>query len=87
MLPHINIRAALIALVIVNCFLVQLLAAMTVYTISYTISTPLLAWLNEPLIVMLVIYAFIFMTFLISTLDRYMHDLYQLGELFKKNPV
>ena len=86
-LPHINIRAALIALVIVNCFLVQLLAAMTVYTISYPISTPLLAWLNEPLIVMLVIYAFIFMTFLISTLDRYMHDLYQLGELFEKKAI
>ncbi|WP_447044704.1 hypothetical protein [Vreelandella sp. H-I2] len=86
-LPHINIRAALIILVIVNCFLVQLLAAMTIYTISYPISTPLLTWLNEPLIVMLAIYAFIFMTFLISTFDRYMHDLYQLGELFKKKAV
>ena len=86
-LPHINIRAALIALVIVNCFLVQLLAAMTVYTISYPISTPLLAWLNEPLIVMLVIYAFIFMSLLVSKFDRYMHDLYQLGKLFKKKAV
>lgn len=86
-LPHINIRAALITLVIVNCFLIQLLAAMTIYTISYPISTPLLAWLNEPLIVMLVIYAFIFMSLLVSKFDRYMHDLYQLGKLFKKNAV
>lgn len=86
-LPRTNIRTALIILVIVNCFLVQLLAAMTVYTISYPISTPLLAWLNEPLIVMLVIYAFIFTTFLISRLDRYMHDLYQLGKLFKPKAV
>jgi len=86
-LPHINIRAALIALVIVNCFLVQLLAAMTVYTISYPISTPFLAWLNDPLIIMLVIYAFIFMSLLVSKFDRYMHDLYQLGKLFKKKAV
>lgn len=81
-LPRINIRAALITLVIVNCFLVQLLAAMSIYTISYPISTPMLAWLNDPLVVMLVIYAFIFMTLLISKFDRYMHDLYQLGKLF-----
>lgn len=86
-LPHFNIRAALIILVIINCFLVQLLAAMTVYTISYPLSTPLLAWLNEPLIVMLVIYAFIFTTFFISKFDRYMYDLYQLGKLFKTKAV
>ena len=86
-LPHINIRAALITLVIVNCFMVQLLAAMTIYMISYPISTPLLAWLNEPLSVMLVIYAFIFMSLLVSKFDRYMHDLYQLGKLFNKKAV
>ncbi|GAA0687260.1 hypothetical protein ACK8HJ_11010 [Vreelandella titanicae] len=86
-LPNVNIRAALITLVIVNCFLVQLLAAMTVYTISYPISIPFLAWLNEPLIVMLVIYAFIFMSLLVSKFDRYMHDLYQLGKLFNKKAV
>ena len=86
-LPHINIRAALITLVIVNCFMVQLLAAMTVYTISYPILIPFLAWLNEPLSVMLVIYAFIFMSLLVSKFDRYMHDLYQLGKLFKKKAV
>lgn len=86
-LPHINIRAALITLVIVNCFLVQLLAAMTVYTISYPISTPLLVWLNDPWVVMLVIYAFIFMSLLVSKFDRYMHDLYQLGKLFKTKVV
>lgn len=86
-LPNTNVRAALITLVIFNCFLVQLLAAMTVYTISYPISTPLLAWLNEPLIVMLLIYALIFITLLILKFDRYMHDLYQLGKLFKNKTV
>lgn len=86
-LPNFNIRAALITLVIFNCFLVQLLAAMSIYTISYPVSTPLLSWLNDPLLVMLVIYAFIFISLLISKFDRYMHDLYQLGKLFKKDAV
>ncbi len=86
-LPRINIRAALITLVILNCFLVQLLAAMSVYTISYPVSIAWLAWLNDPWAVMLLIYAFIFTSLLISTFDRYMHDLYQLGKLFKTKAV
>lgn len=86
-LPRTNIRAALITLVILNCFLVQLLAAMSVYTISYPVSTAWLAWLNDPMAVMLLIYAFILTSLLISKFDRYMHDLYQLGKLFKKKAV
>lgn len=86
-LPRTNIRAALIILVILNCFLVQLLAAMSVYTLGYPVSMPWLAWLNDPMAVMLLIYAFIFTSLLISTFDRYMHDLYQLGKLFKKKAV
>ena len=86
-LPHTNIRAALITLVILNCFLVQLLAAMSVYTLGYPVSIPWLAWLNDPMAVMLLIYAFIFTSLLISTFDRYMYDLYQLGKLFKQKTV
>lgn len=86
-LPRTNIRAALITLVILNCFLVQLLAAMSVYTLGYPVSTPWLAWLNDPMAVMLLIYAFIFASLLITKFDRYMHDLYQLGKLFKKKAV
>ncbi|MCA1772005.1 MAG: hypothetical protein LC677_05045 [Halomonas sp.] len=83
-LPRTDIRAALITLVILNCFLVQLLAAMSVYTLGYPVSTPWLAWLNDPMAVMLLIYAFIVTSLLISTFDRYMHDLYQLGKLFRR---
>ncbi|MBS3669722.1 hypothetical protein KGA68_17490 [Halomonas boliviensis] len=86
-LPRTNIRAALIILVILNCFLVQLLAAMSVYTLGYPVSTPWLAWLNDPMAVMLLIYAFIFASLLITKFDRYMHDLYQLGKLFKNKAV
>ncbi|CAM0557531.1 hypothetical protein EHLJMEHL_02623 [Vreelandella titanicae] len=86
-LPRTNIRAALITLVILNCFLVQLLAAMSVYTLGYPVSTPWLAWLNDPMAVMLLIYAFIVTSLLITKFDRYMHDLYQLGKLFQKKAV
>ncbi|MBT2786376.1 MULTISPECIES: hypothetical protein [unclassified Halomonas] len=86
-LPRVDIRAALITLVILNCFLVQLLAAMSVYTLGYPMSTPWLAWLNDPMAVMLLIYTLIFTSLLISAFDRYMHDLYQLGKLFQKKAV
>lgn len=86
-LPNINIRAALITLVIVNCFLVQLLGAMSIYTLNYPVSLPWLVWLNEPLLVMLLIYALIFISFIFAKLDRYMHDLYQLGKLFRHEAV
>ncbi|GEN26480.1 hypothetical protein HVA01_01260 [Halovibrio variabilis] len=86
-LPRINSRAVLVALVIVNCFLVQLLGAMSIYTLNYPVSLPWLAWLNEPLVVMLLIYALLFISFMIAKLDRYMHDLYQLGALFRHEAV
>ncbi|MGP9550831.1 MULTISPECIES: hypothetical protein [unclassified Halomonas] len=83
-LPKVDARGLLITLIIFNCFLVQLLGAMSIYTLGYAVSMPLLVWLNEPLIVMLVIYALIFMTYVIAKLDMYMHDLYQLGKLFSQ---
>lgn len=86
-LPRINIRSGLIAWVIVNCFLVQWLGAMSIYTLNYPVSLPWLAWLNEPLVVMLLIYALLFVSFMIAKLDRYMHDLYRLGELFRHEAV
>ena len=83
-LPKVDALGLLITLIIFNCFLVQLLGAMSIYTLGYAVSMPLLVWLNEPLIVMLVIYALIFMTYVIAKLDMYMHDLYQLGKLFSQ---
>lgn len=83
-LPKVDVRGLLITLIIFNCFLVQLLGAMSIYTLGYAVSMPLLVWFNEPLIVMLVIYALIFMTYVIAKLDMYMHDLYQLGKLFSQ---
>ncbi|MDQ7729654.1 hypothetical protein [Halomonas sp. SpR8] len=81
-LPSKSIRIVLIISIIVNCFLIQLLGGLSIYTIGYPILTPFWAWLNEPFMVMLVIYALVFMAYVISRLDMYMHDLYQLRRLF-----
>lgn len=86
-LPSVDVRGMLITLVIVNCFLIQLLGAMSIYTVHYEVSMPLLVWLNDPLIVMLSIYALILLTYVISRLDMYMHDIYQLGRLFLNKTV
>ena len=84
-LPNVNVRGLLITIVIANCFLTQLLGAMSIYTIHYEFSMPSLVWLNDPFVVMLLIYALIFITFVISKIDMYMHDLYQIGRLVRDN--
>lgn len=82
-LPSVDVRGLLIILVIINCFLAQLLGGMSIYTINYKFSMPSLLWLNDPFILMLVICALIFMTYVISKLDMYMNDIYQIGKLSK----
>ena len=77
-----DVRGFLMTLIILNCFLIQLLGAMSIYTLNYEVSSSLLIWLNNPLVVALVIYTLIFITYVISKFDMYMHDLYQLGKLF-----
>lgn len=82
-LPTLNVRGLLITLIIINCFLVQLLGAMSIYTLNYEVSMPALVWLNDPFAVMVVIYAFIFTSYVMARLDMYLHDLYQLGKLVR----
>ena len=87
LLPSVDVRGFLMTLIILNCFLIQLLGAMSIYTLNYDISSSLLIWLNDPLVVVLVIYTLIFITYIISKFDMYMHDLYQLGKLFNGRAV
>lgn len=82
-LPTVNIRSLMLTLVIANCFLAQLMGAMSIYTIHYEFSRAYLVWLNEPVIVMLLIYILIFITYSISKFDMYMHDLYQISSLVR----
>lgn len=83
-LPQWDVRGLMLTLVIVNCLIAQFLGAMSIYTILYEIATPALFWLNEPLILALLIYALIAITYVISILDMYMNDLYQIGKLARQ---
>lgn len=80
-LPKFDVRGLLITLVIINCFLAQLLGGMSIYTIHYKFSASALLWINEPFYLMIIIYVLIFMTFCISRFDMYMNDIYQIGKL------
>lgn len=82
-LPTIDVRGILITLIITNCFLVQLLGGMSIYTLNYEVSMTGLVWLNDPFAVMVVIYAFIFTSYVMARLDMYLHDLHQLGKLMR----
>lgn len=87
LLPSVDARGFWVTLIILNCFLIQLLGAMSIYTLNYEISSSFLIWLNDPLVVVLVIYTLIFITYVISKFDLYMHDLYQLSKLFNCRTV
>ena len=86
-LPSINIRSALILLGIANCGMVQLLAAMSIYTIHYDVSISALEWVNQPTMILLAISGVVILNYLISTLDAYLNDLYQVRKLGQLAPV
>lgn len=86
-LPRVNARGLLIILVIFNCCLTQLLGAMSIYTISYSVNVFGFHWLNEPVFVMLAIYAIVLINLVIFKLDMYLHDLYTIRQLWHAGAV
>lgn len=70
-----------------SSFLAQLQGAMSTYTMHYGFSMPSLVWINDPLLVMLLIYSLILITYGISKFDMYMHDLYQIGMVMRNRAM
>ena len=79
--PAREFRGALLAFIIANSLLALFWGAMSVYTVSYEITINSLAWLNDELVLMLLIYLSILLTYAASKLDLYLHDIYQIGKL------
>ena len=86
-LPSINVRSAFILAVIANCGLVQLLAAMSVYTIHYSVDVSVLAWVNQPVMILAAIWGVVLLNALIFRWDAYTHDLYQIRQLNQRTPL
>ena len=86
-LPSINVRSAFILAVIANCGLVQLLAAMSVYTIHYSVNVSAFAWVNQPVMILLAIWGVVLLNALIFRWDAYTHDLYQIRQLNQQAPL
>lgn len=74
-------RGALLAVTIVSCLLAIFLGGLSVFTIGYEVPAGPLAWLNREGVLMLLIYALVGVIHLVARLDRYLHDLYQIGRL------
>ncbi|WP_447956574.1 hypothetical protein [Vreelandella sp. EE7] len=83
-LPRRDWRPLFIGLVILNSLIAQFLGGMSIYTLLYPVITPSLGWLNEPVILMVLIFLLIPLNYLIGQLDFYLNDLYQLGRLEQK---
>ena len=86
-LPSINLRSFFMVAVIANGGLIQLLAAMSIYTIHYEVSVSVLKWINQPVMIMSAIFFIVLLNYLISKVDAYLHDLYQVGKLNQLAPL
>ena len=86
-LPSINLRSFFMVAVIANGGLIQLLAAMSIYTIHYEVSVSMLAWINQPVMIMSTIFFIVLLNYLISKIDAYLHDLYQVEKLNRLAPL
>lgn len=86
-LPKWDIRVLMISLVIVNSMLAQFLGGMSIYTLLYPFSSAAFAWLNEPVVLMLLTFVLIVISHGIFRLDMYLHDLYQIGKLARQTPA
>lgn len=74
-------RGLLLAVTIVNCLLAIFLGGLSVFTIGYEVAAGPLAWMNNEVVLMLLIYALVGVIHLVARLDGYLHDLYQIGRL------
>ena len=86
-LPSLNVRNVFILMVIANCGIVQLLAAMSVYTIHYSVDVSALEWVNQPVMILLAIWSVVVLNALFFKLDAYLHDLYQIRQLSQRTPL
>ncbi|WP_447554342.1 hypothetical protein [Vreelandella sp. EE22] len=80
-LPKRDWRALFISLVILNSLIAQFLGGMSIYTLLYRVETPALEWLNEPVILMVLIFLLVPLNYLIEQLDFYLNDLYRINRL------
>ncbi|WP_148252114.1 hypothetical protein [Aidingimonas lacisalsi] len=79
--PSKDLRGVMLAVIVINCFLVIFLGGLSVYTVGYEVPVDYLVWLNDELVLMLLIYALIVVTHIVYRLDIYMYDIYQVGKL------
>lgn len=79
--PRRDCRTPLLMLILACCLAVLFVGGLSVYTIAYEVSSPGLAWVNESWVLMGVTYGLILVTHLLAKLDKYLHDLYEIGQL------
>lgn len=79
--PKKDIRGVLLKVVFINCLLALFFGGLSVYTIAYEVSAGRLSWFNNEFILMLIIYALVLLTYVVSKFDIYMHDIYMIGKL------
>ncbi|WP_110686600.1 hypothetical protein [Salinicola aestuarinus] len=85
-LPRRDLRLTLLSVVLVNCLLVLFLGGLSLYTVAYQVPGDTFAWMNSEVVLMGLIYALVALTHGVAWLDRYLHDLYKIGQLMAWSP-
>lgn len=76
-----NWRKPFLVIVLINCLIAMFLGGLSLYTVAYQVPGESLAWMNNHLIILVLLVLVVLITHVIAKLDAYLHDLYQIARL------
>lgn len=74
-------RKALLIVVLVDCLIAMFLGGLSLYTVAYEVPGATFAWMNDPVVILVLLVLVILLTHAVAKLDLYLHDLYRIGRL------
>lgn len=74
-------RKCCLIVVLVNCLVAMFLGGLSLYTVAYRVPGEAFAWMNDHVIVLVLLIMVILLTHGVAKLDFYLHDLYRIGRL------
>lgn len=76
-----NWRQPLLVVVLIDCLLAMFLGGLSLYTVAYEVPGETFAWMNDHLVVLLLLVLILLLTHVAARLDVYLHDIYRIGRL------
>ncbi|WP_251976595.1 hypothetical protein [Salinicola avicenniae] len=77
-------RQPLLIVVLCNCLLAMFLGGLSLYTMTYRVPGEAFAWMNDETVILAILAVVVFATHVLSKLDLFLHDIYQIGQLNRR---